>query len=113
MFERTRRLFATPNKTARPVSKDDIIALDEDDVMAICVRRLIEETKLFSGERIAFVASNNMPVGNTASLTTIGNSYDVLTILFTRAQSKYKKQRVELQRVQPNDAELDLPERVV
>ena len=33
-LERTRRLFTTLNKTARPVSKGDIIALDEDDVMA-------------------------------------------------------------------------------
>ena len=36
-LERTRRLFTTLNKTDRPVSKGDIIALDEDDVVAICV----------------------------------------------------------------------------
>ena len=54
--------------------------------MAICVRRLIEETELFSGKRIAFVASNNMPVANTTSLTTIGNLYDVFTVLFTNAR---------------------------
>ena len=36
---RTRRLFTTLNKTGRKVTKGDIIALDEDDVMAICVRR--------------------------------------------------------------------------
>lgn len=48
-LERTRRLFTTLNKTARPVSKGGIIALDEDDVMAICVRRLIEDTDLFQG----------------------------------------------------------------
>lgn len=106
-LERTRRLFTTLNKTARPVYKGDIIALDEDDVMAICVRRLIEETELFSGERIAFVATNNMPVKNTTSLTTIGNLYDVLTILFTSTKSEYKKKRADLQRVRPKDAELD------
>ncbi len=106
-LERTRRLFTTLNKTARPVSKGDIIALDEDDVMAICVRRLIEETELFSGKRIAFVASNNMPVGNTTSLTTIGNLYDVVLILFTSTQSKYKRKKAELQRVRPNDVELN------
>ncbi len=55
-LERTRRLFTTLNKTARPVSKGDIVALDEDDAMAICTRWLIEKTKLFAGERIAFVA---------------------------------------------------------
>ena len=106
-LERTRRLFTTLNKTARPVSKGEIIALDEDDVMAICVRRLIEQTNLFAGDRIAFVAKNNMPPANTTSLTTIGNLYDVLTILFTNAQSDLKKQKADLQRVRPDDETLD------
>ena len=106
-LEQTRRLFTTLNKTARPVSKGDIIALDEDDVMAICVRRLIEETKLFSGKRIAFVASNNMPVANTTSLTTIANLYDVLTVLFTNARSDLRAKKPDLQRVRPSDEKLD------
>ncbi|MGE3538663.1 MAG: DGQHR domain-containing protein [Candidatus Tectimicrobiota bacterium] len=107
-LERTRRLFTTLNKTAKPVSKGDIIALDEDDVMAICVRRLIEDTALFSGNRIAFVATNNMPVANTTSLTTIGNLYDVLTILFTKSNFEYKKSKGELQRGRPLDDVLDI-----
>ncbi len=105
-LERTRRLFTTLNKTERPVSKGDIIALDEDDVMALSVRWLIEETDLFSGQRVAFVASNNMPSANTTSLTTIGNLYDVLSILFTSAKSDLKKGRADLQRVRPKDEEL-------
>ena len=107
-LERTRRLFTTLNKTARPVSKGDIIALDEDDVMAICVRRLIEETELFEDDRIAFVATNNMPVRNRTSLTTIGNLYDVLTILFTTSTFDLKKRRADLQKVRPEDGELDV-----
>ena len=106
-LERTRRLFTTLNKTARPVSKGDIIALDEDDVMAICVRRLIEETDLFGDDRIAFVANNNMPVGNKTSLTTIGNLYDVLTILFTNSRFGLKKRKADLQKIRPEDDELD------
>ena len=106
-LERTRRLFTTLNKTARPVSKGEIIALDEDDVMAICVRRLIEQTELFAGNRIAFVASNNMPPANTTSLTTIANLYDVLTILFTNAQPAPKKRKADLQRVCPDDETLE------
>lgn len=105
--ERTRRLFTTLNKTTRPVKKGEIIALDEDDVMAICVRRLIEETELFVESRIAFVASNNMPTTNTTSLTTIGNLYDVLTILFTEAQSELKERKANLQRIRPDDETLD------
>lgn len=106
-LERTRRLFTTLNKTARPVSKGDIIALDEDDVMAICVRRLIEETDLFGDDRIAFVATNNMPVQNKTSLTTIGNLYDVLAILFTTSTFDLKKLKADLQKFRPEDSELD------
>ena len=106
-LERTRRLFTTLNKTARPVSKGDIIALDEDDVMAICVRRLIEDTDLFAGNRLAFVANNNMPVANMTSLTTIGNLYDLLTILFTAAKSPLRSMKSKLQRVRPDDTILD------
>ena len=106
-LERTRRLFTTLNKTARPVSKGEIIALDEDDVMAICVRRLIEQTDLFADDRIAFVASNNMPTANTTSLTTIANLYDVLTILFTNSHWDLREQKADLQRVRPDDETLD------
>lgn len=106
-LERTRRLFTTLNKTARPVSKGDIIALDEDDVMAICVRRLIEDTDLFADDRIAFVATNNMPARNRTSLTTIGNLYDVLTILFTNSAFELKRRKADLQKVRPEDAELE------
>ena len=95
-LRRTRRLFTTLNKTARPVSKGDIIALDEDDVMALAVRWLIdEEGELFRGDRIAFVAGNNMPVGNFTSLTTIGNLYDVLSIFFTSANTELRKKKLK------------------
>lgn len=106
-LERTRRLFTTLNKTARPVSKGDIIALDEDDTMAICVRRLIEETEYFTQDRVAFVASNNMPAKNLVSLTTIGNLYDVLKILFTQASTDLRATSSELQRVRPDDKRLE------
>jgi DNA sulfur modification protein DndB len=106
-LERTRRLFTNLNKTARPVSKGDIIALDEDDVMAICVRKLIEETDYFSDKRIAFVASNNMPSSNLESITTIGNLYDILAILFSESESSLKKKKADLQRSRPSDSDLN------
>lgn len=105
-LERTRRLFTTLNKTARPVSKGDIIALDEDDVMALSVRWLIEHTRLFSGKRIAFVATNNLPTTNKSSLTTIGNLYDLLLKLFTQADTELQDTRVNLTRVRPVDDDL-------
>lgn len=105
-LERTRRLFTTLNKTAKPVSKGDIIALDEDDVIALSVRWLIEETSFFSGERVAFVASNNLPAKNFSSLTTIGNLYDILEIIFSSADTEQKKSRADLKTSRPSDSEL-------
>src|SRR5690625_7610734 len=76
--------------------------------MAICVRRLIETTPLFSGKRIAFVASNNMPKTNIQSLTTIVNLYDILTILFTSSKHELKNAKSDLQRARPDAEELNL-----
>ena len=75
--------------------------------MAICVRRLIEDTDLFRDDSIAFVANNNMPVRNRTSLTTIGNLYDMLTILFTSSAFALKRRKADLQKIRPEDAELD------
>lgn len=104
---RTRRLFTTLNKTGRRVTKGDIIALDEDDVMAICVRRLIEQTDLFHGRRIAFVQTNNVPPTNTECLTTIGNLYDILTILFTKSSFPIQEKRRVLETRRPDNSTLD------
>ncbi len=106
-LERTRRLFTTLNKTAKPVSKGDTIALDEDDVMALSVRWLVDrEGDLFRGGRIAFVPTNNLPSSNHVSLTTIGNLYDIVTTFFSRARTPLKKSRHDLTTARPDDAEL-------
>ena len=46
-MERTRRLFTTLNRYAKPVSKSEIVALDEDDIIAITTRALVEKHPLF------------------------------------------------------------------
>lgn len=46
-MQRSRRLFSTLNRYAKPVSMRDIIALDEDDVVAIASRNLIDSHPLF------------------------------------------------------------------
>lgn len=81
-MKRTRHLFSTLNKTAKPVSKGDIIALDESDVMAVVTRKLVEENRKFGGDCVAFVERANLPAGNANNLTTIVNIYDVLSSVF-------------------------------
>lgn len=51
---RTRRLFTTLNRYAKPVKLNEIIALDEDDIVAIVTRELIEDGSIFSESNIAF-----------------------------------------------------------
>lgn len=51
-MERTRRLFTTLNRHAKPVQKSEIIALDEDDTIAIITRGLVEKYPLFSDDHL-------------------------------------------------------------
>ena len=106
--ERSRRLFTTLNKNATPVTKGEIIALDEDDTMAIIVRRLVMENAMFKEDRILNNPTNNVPPSNLDCLTTIGNLYDLLEILFTKIyvrseKNKPKAIKDELTKIRLND----------
>jgi len=84
-FERTRRLFTTLNRYAKPVNKKDIIALDEDDTIAIITRKLVEEYPLFMGEKTSIKGSTSIPKNDYTSFTSINALYDGLDIYFKKA----------------------------
>lgn len=75
-MQRTRRMFSTLNRYAKPVSLRDIIALDEDDVVAIASRNLIDDTGLFLKDRILDSKSKSIPETNVTALTTIITYYE-------------------------------------
>ena len=75
-MQRTRRMFSTLNRYAKPVSLRDIIALDEDDVVAIASRNLIDNTNLFDGNRILDSKNKSIPDQNDTALTTIITYYE-------------------------------------
>ena len=75
--ERTRRLFTTLNRYAKPVSKSEIIALDEDDVIAVVTRRLIDEHPLFLN-RVSLNKGKNLPPSDQVAVTTVVALYDGL-----------------------------------
>ena len=80
---RSRHLFTTLNKKAVSVKKNEIIALDEGDMMAIVTRRLVEDYGPFSGEKVDFSSETaNTPKGDTRSFITIFTIYDILCELF-------------------------------
>jgi DNA sulfur modification protein DndB len=104
-LRRTRRLFTTLNKTAVPVRKRDIISLDEDDVMAIVVRRLVETNDAFRDPKIAVVGSQNIPADNRTCLTTISSLYDLLKLIFMHELKQQSDRKLRFNR--PPDARLD------
>lgn len=75
-MQRTRRMFSTLNRYAKPVSLRDIIALDEDDVVAIASRNLIDNANLFCKERIFDSRNKSVPDNNNMALTTIISYYE-------------------------------------
>ena len=80
---RSRRLFTTLNKRAVPVGRQEIIALDEDEVTAIATRHLVEKFKPLSKEgNVLFENHANIPKNNTYSFTSVFTVYDTLCDLF-------------------------------
>ena len=79
---RTRRLFSTLNRYAKPVNISEIIALDEEDNCAILTRELIENFDLFKG-KIAFSKARGINPSNSKSFTNIVLLYDIVSILLT------------------------------
>ena len=94
-MERTRRLLTTLNKNVARVPKGEIVAFDEDDAIAITVRKLVMEHPMFVGQRILNNVTDNVPKNNQTCLTTIGNLYDLLDILFTKVYVTSNKKTVK------------------
>jgi DNA sulfur modification protein DndB len=75
-MQRARRLFSTLNRYAKPVSLSDIIALDEDDIVAIVTRDFIENHKLFADMRIVNTKQKAIPESNKVAFTSIITFYE-------------------------------------
>ena len=82
-MERSRRLFSTLNRYAKPVSMRDIIALDEDDIIAIASRRMLEEHPLFSDNRILDSKTKAIPVTNKTVFTSLITFYECNKVLLS------------------------------
>ena len=107
--KRTRRLFSTLNRRARRVSDNEIIALDEDDVVAIATREMAENHVLFSGNRLVDSSNKNIPPQNRIAFTSILTLYEINKYLFSeytreKGMKKAEKERYLLYR--PDDADV-------
>ncbi len=88
-MQRTRRMFSTLNRYAKPVSMRDIIALDEDDIVAIVSRELIDNEQMFGDKKILDTKTKSLPESNDTAFTSIITYYECNTeLLWLMIQDK-------------------------
>lgn len=114
--ERTRRLFSTLNREAKPVSKGEIVALDEDDAFAITVRRLVREygslnpgftADISSKSLVFFGRTAELRAENRSSITSILALYDLVEIIELPKIGRRKGARDKLTKIRPEDEVLE------
>lgn len=97
-MERTRRLFTSLNRHAKPVGFGELVALDEDDIVAIVTRMLIENHPLFEG-KISISTQKNIPRSDKTSLTSVVALYEAVDVISQNIKPKawlsFKKSRPE------------------
>ena len=79
---RTRRLFSTLNRYAKPVNKSEIVAIDEEDNCAIITRNLVEDFDLLK-DIILFNQIRSISNKNTNAFTNIIVLYDFVVAILT------------------------------
>jgi DNA sulfur modification protein DndB len=89
--KRTRRLFSTLNRYAKPVSRGDIVALSEDDAFAIVTRRLAEEYEYLKNDYAVFTRETNVPPTNKSCVTTMLALYEMVRTLAVSKSAERKK----------------------
>jgi DNA sulfur modification protein DndB len=83
-LERTRRLFSTLNRRAKPTSGSINIAIDEDDSVAIVTRQLVKENEVLKRLVMAEVKGSKQIAPtkkNDPYITTLGAFYETNEIL--------------------------------
>ncbi|OCA80579.1 hypothetical protein BBH99_00305 [Chryseobacterium contaminans] len=104
-LKRTRRLFSTLNRYAKPVTMDDIIALDEDDSIAIVTRNLLENHKLFTARKVTKSKNKAIPPEDKNSFTSIITLYECNMELLKYHRKQQKKVNPNPERDNKNFAE--------
>ena len=92
-MEKSRRIFSTLNRYVKPVRLGDIIALDEDDVVAITTRILLESYPLFLGNKIKASNSKSIPQSDKHAFTSLMTLYECHLALYGAflAQNEHRK----------------------
>lgn len=92
---RTRRLFSTLNKYAKPVSPGELVALSEDDTFAIVTRKIIDEYKYLNISLVPLTKTANIPGNDNRCITTVLALYDLIRVISLSPRSR-EKRRLEI-----------------
>jgi len=101
--KRTRRLFSTLNRYAKPVKRSYIIALSEDDAIAIVVRKLIEEHEFFINGKI-YRETKNLGKNDYESFTSLEALYDAMDVYL---KNKKPSEWERFKGIYPGESEVD------
>lgn len=102
-MQRTRRLFTTLNRYAKPVTLAEIIALDEDDIAAIVTRDILEGKGLMREAKVSFSLSRAMS-GDQENITNITTLYTCMSRYLRKERSPQQWKEYRLRR--PSDGEI-------
>lgn len=107
--ERTRRLFTTVNKKAKPMSKTAIIALDEDNGFAVVTRRLIDEHWLFEDKRehISYTSTGSLHSSYTNAFTSVTGLYEIIMDFYPKDKRELGYTKKEFLNRRPKDEIVD------
>lgn len=87
-IKRTRKLFSTINRRAKPVQANENIALDEDDISAIITRDLIENYPLFSGDNVIDNKGKQIPANNEVAFMSLISMYQCIDLIIKERKKK-------------------------
>lgn len=79
--KRTRRLFATLNTYARPITDREKVAISEDDAFAMATRLLIEEYPGLGIDFVPLLPSPNIPAREKRCITNVVGLYQMTELL--------------------------------
>jgi DNA sulfur modification protein DndB len=107
-LERTRRLFSTLNRRAKPTSSGMNIAIDEDDAVAIVSRRLVQENDSLKTLVLSKLGSKQIsPIkAHDPYIATLTTFYDTNQILLS-AFNKGLNIDAKFKQFRPPDEDLD------
>lgn len=110
---RTRRIFTTLNRYAKPVKQGDIISLDEDNIVSIVTRYILESHPLLKGDRMKKGNLKAISPNDSSTFTTLISLYEVHKSLFRLYYfTKFKKritskELVKYTSIRPDDSTID------